>query len=727
VIRAQDVQVEEEGQEQAEPFNTPDLSTLAKNEVDGHHFQAEINQLMSLIVNSLYSNREIFIRELISNAADALDKVRYLSVTDTSVLGDTTVLDIRVKVDPENKLIHIRDTGIGMTRDELINNLGSIARSGTKEFVRKMQAGTEDLSQIGQFGVGFYSSFLVAEKVTVVSKSNDDDQHIWESTMDESTAFSIARDPRGNTLGRGTLITLHLRPEAAEFANVAKIKSLIQHYNQFLTFPIYIWESHEETVEAPAPAEGEDATEEPTEEGEDAAQEPPKEPETKTVWNWEQLNSVQPLWTRKSADITEEEYTDFYKTLDRYAPAPIKWAHFKAEGEVEFTSLIYIPSTPPPGATDFLNAVSHVKLYVKKVFISDKFNEFLPEYLNFVRGVVDSDDLPLNVSREILQQNKLLQVIQKKLVRKIIALISEIMEDEEKADDFYEGYHQFIKMGIVKDAANKQRLAKLLRYNSAVHPDETISFETYIENMKEGQEDIFYLGGENKEALLNSPLLEGMKKKGYDVLLFTDPLDEYVSVHLGKYDNKFKLVDIGKEGLKLDESDKEKQEKYKKEFEPLISYLKESLKKHVSAVDISVRLSSSPAALVSSTWGMSANLERIVKAQAIAEKQASSMVNAKKILEINPRHPIIKELLSIVKKQEQDDKTELLAKILYDSAALASGYTLEDPAALSATLNKIVAETLDIENLEVEEEEEPAKPSKKDSEDAEAEEEHQDL
>ena len=710
-------------------FDVPKLSELSQDEVAGHRFQAEINQLMGLIVNSLYSNRDIFVRELVSNAADALDKIRYMSLTEPGLLGNTPALEIRIKVDPENKLIHIRDTGIGMTREELVNNLGSIAKSGTKDFVKKVQAGAEDLSQIGQFGVGFYSSFLVADRVTVVSKSNDDDQYVWESAMDETTAFSVAKDPRGNTLGRGTLITLHLKEDALEYASVVRMKNLIQHYNQFLTFPIFVWESSTVEVEAPVEEPIADKDIEVKEEGEEEEEEP-KAPTTQTVWEWQQVNSVQPLWTRKSADITEEEYTDFYKSLDRYAPAPLKWSHFRAEGEIEFTSLLYIPTTPPAGSTDFASAGSHVKLYVKKVFISDTFTEFLPDYLNFIRGVVDSDDLPLNVSREILQQNKLLQVIQKKLVRKILAMIADIMADEDKADDFYDAYHQFLKMGVIKDPGNKDRIAKLLRYNSVQSSEERLGFEDYVANMKEGQKDIFYLGGENKESLLNSPLLERLIKKGYDVLLFTDPLDEYVVMHLQKYDS-YKLVDVGKEGLKMDESDKEKQEKYKTLYEPLTDYLKDALKKHISAVEVSVRLSTSPCALVSSSWGMSANLERIVKAQAISEKQAQSMMNAKKVLEINPRHPIMEELLRLVSNGKQNEKTLLLARMIYDSAVLSSGYSLEDPIQLSDTLNKLVAETLRLDPFAVvEDEEETPEPvaasQKKDSEDAE-DSEHEEL
>jgi len=690
-------------------FTEPDLST---SQVDGHKFQAEINQLMSLIVNSLYSNRDIFVRELISNSADALDKIRYLSLADPSLLGEQKQLDIRIKVDKENKKIHIRDTGIGMTKDELVNNLGSIAKSGTKDFVKKVQAGAEDLTQIGQFGVGFYSSFLVADKVTVTSKHNDDEQHIWESSMDESAAFNVAKDPRGNTLGRGTLITLHIKEDAVEYLEIAKLKEVVQHYTQFLTFPIYIWESHEEdapeepkeeTPEEPKEETAEDVevAEELDEEEEEATPEPPKKI---TVWNWEQANSVQPLWTRRVGEIEEQEYLDFYSTLDKYGGSPLNWTHFKAEGEVEFTALLYIPTQPPPGSTDFVNAVSSVKLYVKRVFISDNFEAFLPSYLNFVKGVVDSDDLPLNVSREILQQNKILQIIQKKLIRKIISLIQEIMEDETKWQGFYENYHQFIKIGIVRDNSNKQRLSKLLRYETAKDPKKFVSLEQYVENMKEGQEAIYYLGGENKESLLNSPLLERLTKRGYDVLLLTAPIDEYVALHLGKFD-KYKLVDVSREGLTLDQSDKDKQAEYKKDFEPLIDYLKEVLKKQVSAVEVSIRLASSPCALVSTAWGMSANLERIMKAQALADKSQMNGVGGKKVFEINPRHPIIRHLKTLVESDAQGEETEDIIRMLYDTAALTSGYALEDPQQLANRLNKLVSSALHIDPEEQVEEE----------------------
>jgi len=400
--------VEEEANAMSDDgFRIADLNK-AKG-VSGHEFKAEINQLMSLIVNSLYSNRDIFIRELISNSADALDKIRYLSLTDPNQLAANSKLQIQIRVDPENKLLHIRDTGIGMTKDELINNLGSIAKSGTKEFLKKIDAGASDISQIGQFGVGFYSAFLVADKVTVTSKHNDDDQYIWESSMSTGAAFSVAKDPRGNTLGRGTMVTLHLKEDATEYLEIPRLVELVKHYNEFITFPISIWESKQEeiadeSVEAPKKSEKEiEEKEEEIEELDETEEATTAEKKYKTAWGWKQINSVQPIWTRDKSTITKEEYNKFYTELLGLGDTtdPLVYTHFRAEGDVEFQALLYVPSNAPT-TQDMTNR--GVKLYVKRVFISDKFDNLLPTWLSFMRGVVDSDDLPLNVSREILQK-----------------------------------------------------------------------------------------------------------------------------------------------------------------------------------------------------------------------------------------------------------------------------------------------------------------------------------
>jgi len=693
--------------EPTESFTLAD-STQASDKQD-HHFKAEINQLMKLIINSLYSNRDIFVRELVSNAADALDKIRYLSLTDSSALAAEPRLEIKIKVEPENKMIHIRDTGIGMTQADMLNNLGSIAKSGTKEFIKEIQAGKSDLTQIGQFGVGFYSSFLVADKVVVTSKNNKDDQYIWESSMDDAASFTVYKDPRGNTLGRGTQVTLHIKDTEALYLAADKIKELVRHYNEFITFPIFIWDSYQEEIpqpEEPEETEGEEPEVQVEESEETEGEEKEKPPTHRTVWHWEQVNTAKPLWTRPAAEIPKEDYSKFFKSLGDYED-PISFTHFKAEGELEFTALLYIPATVPPASYDFSTAKSNVKLYVKRVFISEKFDELLPSYLSFIKGITDSDDLDLNVSREMLQQSKLLKAIQRKLVRKVIQMIQDLSEaeDQEPWEKFWKNYHQFVKLGITRDQSNKIRLAKLVRFHSLNSGEKQIGLEEYVASMKEGQKSIYYFGGEDIAVMRKSPLLERALKKGLDVLLFNAPIDEYMAGSLGKFDN-FQLVDISKGNLLL-EGDST-QEEFKESFKPLTEYLTESLKGKVSRVEVTTRLTETPCALVSPQWGMSSNMERIAKAQAL-QGGHSMMPQQKKILEINPRHPIIKKLLSTVQASEQTDETLDVVTLLVDTAALHSGVTLEDPLVVAGRLDKVIAhalgvdpsETLDEEEIEV--------------------------
>lgn len=696
-------------------FSVADIKKLAGDKVSGHQFKAEINQLMSLIVNSLYSNRDIFIRELISNSADALDKIRYISLTDPSQLSVNPTLQVQIKIDSENKLIHIRDTGVGMTQKELIANLGSIAKSGTKEFLKKMETGASDVSQIGQFGVGFYSAFLVADKVTVTSKHNSDDQYIWESTMDADAAFSVAKDPRGNTLGRGTMVTLHLKDDAKEYLEHSRLVELVKHYNEFITFPVSIWESRQEEIpveETEKPAEEKKPEKDIVEteeeiEDEDETETVAEPKKTKTVWGWRQINSVQPIWTREKSSVTKEEYNKFYTETLHDSTEPILHTHFRAEGDVEFTALLYVPTTAPQSTELGKNGV---KLYVKRVFISDKFDNLLPQWLSFIRGVVDSDDLPLNVSREILQKNKILQNIQRKLIRKVISTLQDLADDETDVatwNKFYSTYSQYLKVGAIRDTGNRARISKLLRWNSAKSEDKTIGFEEYVKNMKEGQKDIYYLGGENKEMLMNSPLLERLVKLGYDVLLFTEPIDEYLATNIQKYDSH-NLVDISKEGLKLDDDDKEAFQAYSEEFKPLTTYLTDLLSKEVSSVVVSMRLSTSPSALVSAQWGYSANMERILKAQALGEKGADATRNlmmGRKVLEINPRHPIIKQLLVTVQAGAQNDETSNAAMLLFDSASISSGSSFKDPSSVVKRLNKIISQSLGVDPLATADEE----------------------
>merc|ERR1712088_178308 len=439
---------------------------LMRESAEKHVFQAEVNRMMKLIINSLYRNKEVYLRELISNASDALDKIRLLSLTDKSVLAATEELSIKIKADKENHVLHITDTGVGMTKDDLINNLGTIAKSGTADFLNKIQeasSNTEFNDLIGQFGVGFYSAFLVADKVVVTSKNNDDKQYIWES---DANAYSVVEDPRGPTLKRGTQISLYLKEESYDFLEQDTVRDLIKKYSQFINFNIYLWGSSTKTVEEPIEDEEEEATEEPEQKEEDAddegtveedKEEEEKKPKTKkvdkTTWDWELCNESKPIWTRKPDDIEQTEYDEFYKSITKDKNGPMTQTHFIAEGEVTFKSLLFVPNNQPSEQFNkYGQAAENIKLYVRRVFITDDFKDMMPNYLSFVKGVVDSDDLPLNVSRETLQRHKLLKVIKKKLVRKTLDMIKKISDD--KYDAFWKEYSANIKLGVIEDTAN---------------------------------------------------------------------------------------------------------------------------------------------------------------------------------------------------------------------------------------------------------------------------------
>ncbi|CAF1362612.1 unnamed protein product, partial [Didymodactylos carnosus] len=656
-----------------------------------HQFQTEVNRMMKLIINSLYKNKEIFLRELISNASDALDKIRFLSLTDKGVLGDKEELVIRIKVDKENRMLHITDTGIGMTRDDLVKFLGTIAKSDTSEFLNKMQEAQKSTDSnvtmndlIGQFGVGFYSTFLVADRVIVTSKHNDDDQWIWES---DSNSFNVMKDPRGNSLGRGTTVTVHLKEEAQEYLELSKLEEIIRKYSQFITFNIFLWKSKTISEEVPdddtttatndetktgdeTKTEDSDAAVE--EEKDDAEKKPKTKKVDKTIWDWELMNEAKPIWQRKPSEVKENEYNEFYKSFTRESDEPMIYSHFTAEGEVTFKSILYLPKTAPFDLfSNYNKKTDAIKLYVRRVFITDNFEEMMPKYLSFIRGVVDSDDLPLNVSRETLQQSKLLKVIKKKLVRKALDMIKKISaEDYEK---FWKEYGTNIKLGIIEDTANRTRLAKLLRYNTSASKGKQISLSDYIERMKPKQEHIYFLATMSIEEAEKSPFVEKILKKGYEILYLTDPVDQYCMQSLPEYEGK-KFQNVAKDGLELDKADATKEEMKKeltKTYEPLINWLKDKLK-------------DKPMALIASQWGYDGNMERIARAQAYQKSGGDSTMsyylNQKKTLEINPRHPLIKDLLRRV-EDSKDDKTALdLADVMVEAATLRSGYDLKNTA-----------------------------------------------
>nr|UNE55958.1 endoplasmin [Paroster macrosturtensis] len=672
-------------------------------------FQAEVNRMMKLIINSLYRNKEIFLRELISNASDALDKIRLLSLTDSSVLDSTSDLNIRIKADKDGKMLHITDTGIGMTKDDLVNNLGTIAKSGTAEFLSKMQEGQGDVNDmIGQFGVGFYSAFLVADRVIVTTKHNDSPQYIWES---DAASFSITEDPRGDTLKRGTTISLQLKPEALDFLEAETLRTLVKKYSQFINFPIYLWASKTVTEEIPVDEDenkekkDEDAIEdeddkddvEIEEEKEDAK--PKTKKVDKTVWDWEILNDSKPIWTRKPNDITDDEYNEFYKALTKDTKGPLSKVHFVAEGEVTFKSLLFVPAMQP-GETfnKYGSKTDNIKLYVRRVFITDEFNDMMPNYLQFIQGVVDSDDLPLNVSRETLQQHKLIKVIKKKLVRKALDMLKKM--EKEEYDKFWKEYSTNIKLGVIEDPANRTRLGKLLMFKTSKDKNMT-KLADYVSRMKTKQDKIFYIAGSNRNELETSPFVERLLKKGYEVLYLTEAVDEYCISALPEFDGK-KFQNVAKEGFSLadQEGGAEKLEELKKTFEPLTKWLSDlGLKDKISKAEVSERLTDSPCALVASMFGWTGNMERLAVSNAHQKSddpQRSYYLNQKKVLEINPRHPLMKELLRRIDNNPDDRKAKDMALMMFQTATLRSGFMLRETSDFALSIEQMMRQTLGI-------------------------------
>lgn len=678
-------------------------------------FQAEVNRMMKLIINSLYRNKEIFLRELISNASDAIDKIRLLSLTDKGVLDSNPELNIRIKADKEQGLLHITDTGVGMTKQDLTNNLGTIAKSGTAEFLNKMQD-SPDASQdmndmIGQFGVGFYSSFLVADRVIVTTKHNDDKQYIWES---DASSFSIVEDPRGNTLGRGTTVTLQFKPEAKDFLEEETIRTLVTKYSQFINFPIYLWASKTETVEEPIEEEDEviekkdeEKSEDDAEVEEDQEEEKPKTKKVeRTVWDWQLLNDSKPIWTRKPTEVEDSEYEEFYKALTKDSAAPLTKVHFVAEGEVTFKSLLFVPHVQPSESFNrYGTKTDNIKLFVRRVFITDEFNDMMPNYLNFIRGVVDSDDLPLNVSRETLQQHKLIKVIKKKLVRKVLDMLKKL--DDEDYEKFWKEYSTNVKLGVIEDPANRTRLAKLLRFISS-NGEKLTSLSDYVARMKSKQERIYYMAGATKEEVEKSPFVERLLKKGYEVLYLVEAVDEYAISAIPEFDGK-KFQNVAKEGFTMSEQSEKQIEELKSTFEPLLKWLGEdALKDHIARATLSERLSDSPSALVASMFGWTGNMERLAVSNAHQKSddpQRSYYLNQKKTLEINPRHPLIKELLRRVNDDSTDAQAKDIALMLFQTATLRSGYMLKDTAHFAKSVEIMMRQTLGVSpDLEVEEE-----------------------
>ncbi|KAL8506941.1 hypothetical protein ACS0TY_017721 [Phlomoides rotata] len=672
--------------------STAAASDASTTPADKYEYQAEVSRLMDLIVNSLYSNKEVFLRELISNASDALDKLRFLSVTEPQLMQTAADLDIRIQTDKDSGIITITDTGIGMTRQEIVDCLGTIAQSGTAKFLKALKDSKDagaDSNLIGQFGVGFYSSFLVAERVEVSTKSpKSDKQYVWEGEANSSSYTIREETDPAKLIPRGTRLTLYLKHDDKGFAHPERVQKLVKNYSQFVSFPIYTWQEKGYSKEV-------EVDEDPAEANKDEQDgKTEKKKKTKTVveryWDWELTNETQPIWLRNPKEVTKEDYNDFYKnTFNEYLD-PLASSHFTTEGEVEFRSILYVPSIAATGKDDIVNPkTKNIRLYVKRIFISDDFDgELFPRYLSFIKGVVDSNDLPLNVSREILQESRIVRIMKKRLVRKAFDMILGISLSEDRDDymRFWDNFGKHLKIGCIEDHENHKRIAPLLRFFSSQSDEDMISLDEYVENIKPEQKDIYFIAADSVASARSTPFLEKLVEMDIEVLFLVDPIDEVAFQHLKSYKDK-NFVDISKEDLDLGDKDEEKEKEIKQEFSQTCDWIKKHLGDRVASVQVSNRLSASPCVLASGKFGWSANMERLMKAQTVGSLE---YMRSRKVFEINPEHQIIKSLSAACKSNPNDEEALRAIDLLYDTALISSGFTPESPAQLGGKIYEMM-------------------------------------
>jgi len=730
----------------ATPFDPPVGS-------ESFTYEAEVSRMLDIVVNSLYQNKDIFLRELISNASDALDKIRFLGIENPEWLADKPELEVKIEYDADENTLTITDSGIGMTKESLKKDLGTVASSGTTKFLEAMKD-SGDMNMIGKFGVGFYSSFLVADRIRVASKHPDDEtQYIWES-VNGASSYYVYEDPRGNSLGRGTEITLYMKDDAYEYLSSYKLKDLASHYSQFVSHPIRLRSTEtkmvpveEEEDEEPELPEG-DIKEEDEFVVEDDADEEEKEPEMEeiTTYTWDQLNTNKPIWTRDKDDIGDDEYQDFFLSFSKEYANSTRWTHFDAEGSINFKALLYLPTDLPEHLRYNLGAPvkTGLSLYVRRVMISDEF-DLMPRYLSFVKGVVDSDDLPLNVNRETVQESNIIKIISKKLVRKTIEMIRKLSEvvveeeieldedgniieyeydeldvpDEPKEHVYITWYKKFgtsLKMGCLDDKANQGKLMKLLRFKSSLYPGENdyISLQEYVDRMPEWQTEIYFSSGEKLDDSESSHFMDKFRSKGVEVLYLTDPVDEYMFSNVdGFEDNQF--MSITKDGIQFNDEDEDLEKRrvkaYKEKFKPLTKFLKKTYGSSVSKVIVSSRLEKAPSMVSTTKYSNSANMERIMKAQAFQHgADVDDRNKATRVFEINPRHPFVTKLLLEMPTDEEeedfkvDDKYRDAIWLLYDVALLNSGFAIQNTKNFSKRMTRVLRNQLNIDSMDLEDE-----------------------